>query len=294
MYTEHLRIPVGVGFLHVERTGLGGPPVVLLHGFGTSAFLWRAIAPRLADAGYTAVAVDLLGSGESERPAIASYGMAVQAEYVARVLSALRLPAATIIGQDVGGVVALLLAAQRPSRVRQVALVSPPDVDDLPGPDIRALQRASARAALRSNALFGALPLLEPFLHAAVSELHRMPDRLVGRYLAPFVGRDGVSHLLWLASAIELSDAELSLLAQVQAPVLLVHGEGDQSNNASGPPRLNARLVGTVSTAATIAHAGRLIAEDQPIALTSALLAWLERKPIATPFTTQEVTQRNP
>ena len=44
MYTEHLRIPVGVGFLHVERTGRGGPPVILLHGYGTCTFLWRAIA----------------------------------------------------------------------------------------------------------------------------------------------------------------------------------------------------------------------------------------------------------
>ena len=284
MYTEHLRIQVGVGFLHVERTGFGGPAVVLVHGFGTSAFLWRAIAPRLADAGYTAVAIDLLGSGESERPANAAYGIAAQAEYLARVLSALRLSDATLVGQDVGGLVALLLAAQRPSRVRDVALLNPPDVDDLPGPDIRALQRTSARAALRSNALFGALPLLEPFLQAAVCELDRMPDRLVGRYLAPFVGGDGVSHLLWLASAIELSEAERNLLEQVRAPVVVLRSEGVPLDKTPGPARIEARLVGTVVTAVTIASAGRLIAEDQPVALASALIAWLERKPVTLPF----------
>jgi pimeloyl-ACP methyl ester carboxylesterase len=61
MYTEHLRIPVGAGSLHVERVGRAGPAVVLLHGFGSCSFLWRAVAPRLADAGYTALAIDLLG-----------------------------------------------------------------------------------------------------------------------------------------------------------------------------------------------------------------------------------------
>ncbi len=284
MYTEHLRIPVGVGFLHVERTGRGGPPVILLHGYGTCTFLWRAIAPQLADAGYTVVALDLLGYGESDRPANASYGMAAQAEYIARALSALRLSEVAIVGQDVGGLVGLLLAAQRPSRVRQVALLSPPDIDDLPGPDIRALQRATARAALSSNALFGALPLLEPFLQGAVSELKHMPDRLVGRYLAPFVGGDGVAQLLWLASAVELSDEELGLLAQVQTPVTLVRGERDQTSHASGLPRLEARLVGAVSTTVTIADAGRLIGEDQPVALATALLSWLERRPVTAPL----------
>ena len=38
MYTEHLRIPVGAGAQHIERVGRGGKPIVLLHGFGTSAF----------------------------------------------------------------------------------------------------------------------------------------------------------------------------------------------------------------------------------------------------------------
>jgi len=42
------RVPVGPGAMHVERFGFGGTPVVLLHGFGTSAFLWRHVAPMLA------------------------------------------------------------------------------------------------------------------------------------------------------------------------------------------------------------------------------------------------------
>ena len=113
MYTEHLRIPVGAGSLHAERVGRGGHPVVLLHGFGTCSFLWRALAPRLADHGYTAIALDLLGHGESDRPLDMSFGLAAQAEYVERALTALRLPAVSLIGQDSSHVVVIDPVADR-------------------------------------------------------------------------------------------------------------------------------------------------------------------------------------
>ena len=155
MYTEHLRIPVGAGSLHVERVGRAGPAVVLLHGFGSCSFLWRAIAPRLADAGYTALSIDLMGHGESDRPIDVSYGLGAQAEYVERALTALRLSQVTLVGQDMGALVALLLAAQRPERAPKLALLEPLDPDDLPGPAIRSLQRTSALSALTANALRG-------------------------------------------------------------------------------------------------------------------------------------------
>jgi len=53
--------------------------VLLVHGFPTSSFLWRAIAPRLAEAGHTAFAIDLLGYGESDRPLDGDYSIAAQA-----------------------------------------------------------------------------------------------------------------------------------------------------------------------------------------------------------------------
>jgi pimeloyl-ACP methyl ester carboxylesterase len=56
-----LRIPVGPGSIHVDRYGHGGTPIVLVHGFGTSSFLWRAVGPALALARHTAYAVDLFG-----------------------------------------------------------------------------------------------------------------------------------------------------------------------------------------------------------------------------------------
>ena len=48
MQADQLRVPVGPGAMHVERFGHGGTAVILLHGFATSSFLWRNVAPAMA------------------------------------------------------------------------------------------------------------------------------------------------------------------------------------------------------------------------------------------------------
>lgn len=272
MYVEHLRIPIGVGSLHAERVGRGGAPVVLLHGFGTCAFLWRQLAPTLAMAGHTAIAIDLLGHGESDRPADVSYGLEAQGEYLTRALAALRLPAATLVGQDIGALVALLLASTPGVRIDSVVLVGPADPDDLPGPEIKAMQRAAAKIVLSANTLFGALPLLQPLLRAGVTADDRMPDRLVARYLAPFVGAEGLKELLQRASALELSPDGRARLATVTAPVLVLEGEADTPRPSLSWPTV---LASTSVTVQRVPSAGRLVPEDAPAALASALQSWL-------------------
>jgi pimeloyl-ACP methyl ester carboxylesterase len=275
MYTEHLRIPVGAGAQHVERVGRGGKPIVLLHGFGTSAFLWRKIAPTLAEAGFTTLAFDFIGYGESDRPPDGAYGIEAQAEYLDLALTALRLPKAVVVGHDIGALVALQLAARRPERVERLLLVSPADPLDLPGPAIRALQRASARLALGANSLFGAGPLLAPFLREAVRTPAHMPDLLVARYLAPYVGGDGAAHLLTLARSLELEDDGALSLRDIKAPTLTVRGGEDASGGAALAARMLAALDGAESVREeTVAGAGQLIPEDAPRELTSLIAEW--------------------
>lgn len=266
MRADHLRIPVGPGSVHVERYGHGGLPIVLLHGFGTCTFLWRQVAPAVALARHATFAVDLLGHGESDRPIEADLGVAAQAEYLDRALTALRIARALVVGVDVGGGVALRLAATRPERVAGLVLVNTVAFEEMPGRDVRTLQRNTARFAFRlTKGMFGATPLLAPVLRGSVADPARMPDRLVARYLAPFVGRDGVAHLLDLARSLRVAEVDEIDLAAVQAPALVVWGEADPWLDADVPARLLHALPSC--RVVRLPSVGRLVPEEAPDAL---------------------------
>jgi pimeloyl-ACP methyl ester carboxylesterase len=266
-----LRIPVGPGAVHVERYGHGGPAIVLLHGFGTSSFLWRTVAPALAVARRSAFAIDMLGYGESDRPFGEDFGIAAQAEYIDRAMTALRLPRATVVGVDVGGGVALRLAATRPERVDRLILVNPLAFDELPARDVKEMQRNTARFALRATrGILGAAPLLAPVLEGSVADPAHMPQRLVARYLAPYVGKDGVSHLLLLGRSIRANDLEDLDLGRISAPTLIIWGELDGWSEPSLPDRLATAI--RHSRLVRIDTAARLVPEDEPDRLAELLI----------------------
>lgn len=270
-----LRIPVGPGAVHVERYGHGGPGIILLHGFGTSSFLWRAVAPRLALARRTAFAIDMLGYGESDRPFGEDFGIAAQAEHLDRAMTALRLPRSTLVGIDIGAGVALRLAVTRPERVDRLILINPVAFDELPAGDVRAMQRNTARVALTATrGVLGAAPLLSPLLEASVADPAHMPSRLVARYLAPYVGKDGVSHLLVLGRSIRADDVEDLDLGRVAAPTLIVWGDLDAWAEPSLPDRLatairHSRLVRFPASA-------RLVPEEEPDRLAELIIEFTE------------------
>ena len=258
-----LRIPVGPGAMHVERYGHGGAPAVLIHGFGTCSFLWRNVAPSLALTQHTAYAVDLLGYGESDRPFDADFGLAAQADYLERALTALRVARAAIVGVDLGAAIALRLASLRPDRVARLVLINPIGGEDIPGGDIRAMQRNTARFALRvSRGLFGASALLTPILTQSVADPARMPPTLIGRYLAPFIGQEGVTHLLALARAVRPTDLEDLDSSQVRAHTLIVRGEKDVWVDGAVTRKLAADIPDC--RVVSFPEAARLIPEEVP------------------------------
>jgi len=266
-----LRIPVGPGSMHVERYGHGGAAVLLVHGFGTCSFLWRNVAPEFALANRTAFAVDLFGYGESDRPFDADFGIAAQAEYLDRALTALRVPRATVVGVDLGAAVTMRLAATRPERVERMVLINPIAYDDVPGDDVKFLQRSTGRYALRiSRGILGAAPLLRDLLTQSVADPARMPDKLVARYLAPYVGREGLNHLLILARSIDEEDMDEIELTQLDQPTLIVWGDQDRFL----PPRLPERLAGEIpgSRVMRLPGVARLVPEKAPEAVVNLVL----------------------
>jgi pimeloyl-ACP methyl ester carboxylesterase len=272
------RVPVGPGTLNVERYGFGGPAIVLLHGFGTSAFVWRRLGPMLAVEGHRVFAIDLLGYGESDRPLDADYGIRAQADYVDRAITALRLSSASIVALDVGGYVALRLAHDRPDRVERLVIVSPLSLREVPGPDIREMRKETARVALKlQRGLFGAAELLTPLLEGSVADPELMSAPLIGRYVAPYVGRDGVNHLLSLAGAIVDEDVADLELADLTIPVLVIRGERDQWSDAPTGETLvrsvrDGRLV-------RLGGVGRLVPEESPSTLRDLVADFVARTP---------------
>ena len=278
MEADLLRIPVGPGAMHVDRYGHGGAPVILIHGFGTSSFLWRRVGPRLARLGHTAFALDLFGHGESDRPWDADFGIAAQAEYLDRALTALRAGHPTVVGVGIGGAVALRLAATRPERVERLVLVNTPALDLVPGREIRALQARTARFPLRiSRSVLGAAPLLTPLLRDSVGDPAAMPDRLAARYLAPFVGRDGLRQLLTLARSIRATDMTELELADVHAPTLVIWGERDRYLEPDVADRLVEGIPG--ARLERFPDVGRLVPEERPEELAELIHAFASAAP---------------
>ncbi|HEX7913760.1 MAG TPA: alpha/beta hydrolase [Paraburkholderia sp.] len=108
-----------------------GTPIVLLHGWGSTSFMWRFVMPQLVARGYTVLAPDLRGLGDTAKPAT-GYEKANIAEDIHALVAQLNLgPQVNVIGHDMGGMVAYAYAAQHPDEVRSVAILDVP----LPGID---------------------------------------------------------------------------------------------------------------------------------------------------------------
>src|SRR5204862_1534889 len=112
--------------MHIAEQG-EGPLVVLCHGFPESWYSWRHQLAALAEAGFHAVAPDMRGYGQTDRPAeIEAYTLLHLVGDMVGLLDALGEPTAVIAGHDWGGPVAWHAALLRPDRFRAVIGLSVP------------------------------------------------------------------------------------------------------------------------------------------------------------------------
>jgi pimeloyl-ACP methyl ester carboxylesterase len=254
---------------------------MLIHGFPTSSFLWRNIAPAITDAGHTAYAVDLFGYGESDRPFDADFGIASQAEYLDAAMTALRVARGILVGVDIGGDIVLRLAATRPERVEKLVLINTPAFDDLPARDVTQIQRNTAKFAVRTTrGILGAAPIMEAVLKASVADPEKhMPTKLIARYLAPFVGKEGTNHLLTLASSIDAEDMEDVEFRNIHVPALILWGEDDGFVDVkTGEKLTNALPDGRL---VRMPGVGRLLPEENPEYLGELLIDFMKKRAVA-------------
>jgi haloalkane dehalogenase len=100
-----------------------GPPVVLLHGNPTSAYLYRTLIDTLAPE-YRCIAPDHLGFGRSEAPSHFSYRPSAHATHVETLLRRLDLTDLTLVLHDWGGPIGLSYALRHPLTVRRLVLTN--------------------------------------------------------------------------------------------------------------------------------------------------------------------------
>jgi pimeloyl-ACP methyl ester carboxylesterase len=112
--------------MHVAEQG-DGPLVILCHGFPESWYSWRHQLATLAEAGFRAVAPDMRGYGQTDRPeAIDQYTLLHLVGDMVGLLDALGTETAVIAGHDWGAPVAWHTALLRPDRFRGVIGLSVP------------------------------------------------------------------------------------------------------------------------------------------------------------------------
>src|SRR5688572_24948357 len=112
-----------IGEISTMQAGIG-PPVVLLHGLGATkaSFLptLAALAPH-----HRVIAIDLPGFGDSTKPLNAPYHAPYFARSVVGLLDALDMQQADVVGNSMGGRVAIEVGLRHPDRVRRLALLAP-------------------------------------------------------------------------------------------------------------------------------------------------------------------------
>jgi len=108
--------------LHYLEAGVG-EPVLLLHGFPTSSYLYRNVIPIVAKT-HRAIALDFPGFGKSDKPLSASYSMNFYVKVLSGFLNRLSLKSINLVVHDLGGPIGLLWAVRNQSDLKRLVLLN--------------------------------------------------------------------------------------------------------------------------------------------------------------------------
>jgi pimeloyl-ACP methyl ester carboxylesterase len=230
VHAEHSHfIHVDGARVHYQEFGdAAKPPMILIHGYTASVYVWKTVAPMLADAGFRVIAVDLLGFGYSEKPSWFDYSIQSQARMVSRFMDRIGIGRATVVGSSYGGAVAATIALDHPERIEKLVLIDPVINDDI-----------KSHPVLRLLSLRGVGEALTPFISdskwflryrmhntLAKENHHMITEDRIESIRRPLFAADGHHSLLatsrnWSADHIE-RDANL-----INQPTLIIWGDSD-------------------------------------------------------------------
>jgi len=215
---------VATAVIDTGETGSGLPPVLLLHGSGpgvSAAANWRPVLPAL-QAGRRVIAPDQLGFGGTATGEARTFGRESWTGHALALLDALGVAEVDVIGNSMGGAVALSMAVARPSAVRRLVLMGtmgvamplPAGLDTVWGyaPGVEAMREVIGLFAYDRGLINDDLVRMryEASLNPSVR------DSWAAMFPAP--------RQRWVDD-LALAGAEL---AAVRQPVLMVHGRDDR------------------------------------------------------------------
>jgi pimeloyl-ACP methyl ester carboxylesterase len=232
------------GPVHYLDFGGDGPAAVMVHGLAGSALNWMSVGPGIAESGRRAVALDLAGFGETPlfgRSATVGANAALVHHFVERVIG----EPVMLVGNSMGGHIAVLEAAAKPAWVSSLVLVDPA----IPGPHVRRPEPAmlGTMAALSIPGLaqnlldrrvraLGPERLVEQALALVCADPRRVDPAAVEAHVRltrerGHLGPQNVRALVQATRSIGLRMASprfWSHVAAVTAPTLVVHGSLDR------------------------------------------------------------------
>jgi len=268
------RLRSGIRIRVVERGDPSWPPVVLVHGWGCSVYVFRYNLPALAEAGFRSIAVDLKGHGLSDKPlASDEYTIDSLVEHLRDILDALGLERPALAGHSLGGSLIYHFASRYPERARCLGMLSPVGLKGVPLMWLyRFLTPAPLMPILRQ---INPRVVVKRALTRVYGKRGHFTKRDVEEYLAPSQFPEYALAMRELLHSYDWSAADHRHLATVNLPAVGVWGSLDHMMPDDGMG-IFVPLVPQIVLRA-IPDAGHVIMEETPDEVNEALIGLLRR-----------------
>ena len=262
-FSRRVDVDAGVSLYH-ERYG-SGPPMLFIHGLGSSRYTWRHLVTPLSVSA-NVILLDLKGFGDSPKPKDKEYSLYDQARLVYQFIAKHDLRDLTLVGNSYGGGVALVtslyLHQHSPGRLRRLVLISSIGYPQaLPRP-IKILTTPLLGSALVS--LIPKKQQVRSMLKIGYYDDRKIPADAIEAYSQP-LHAPGAKHAL-LQTARQIIPSDLDLLTKsyvhLTVPTLIIWGANDQMVPLSVGLRMSRDIPET--TFAVIEESGHIPQEEKP------------------------------
>ena len=263
-----------------------GKPVLLIHGFGASIGHWQKNIPVLAEKGYRVFAIDLLGFGGSDKPAL-DYTLELWQEQLVAFWQAHINEPTIFVGNSIGGLLSLMMLADYPELSAGGILLNcagglnhRPDELNLP-----------LRVVMGGFTKLVSSPWLGEFIFNRIRQKSRIRQTLYQVYCDREAVTEELVEMLYQPSAdsgaqkvfasvltAPAGPHPASLLPKIQQPLLILWGENDPWTPIAGSTLYQERAKSDEKTEFyPISQAGHCPHDEKPEMVNSLMLAWLAK-----------------